>query len=95
MLRLRGALGSFFQYPKHAAASCPLVGSIQIAMLMLLRRMSRGDLMAHVNGNKTEAAYQPGDLLAKRRAMMEAWAAHSATLSAAERPGVARLEAAA
>jgi integrase len=79
-----------------------------MAMLMLLRRMERGDLtahgfrssfrdwvaeattfprelaeaaLAHVNGDKTEAAYQRGDLLAKRRRMMEAWAAYCATQS--------------
>ena len=93
-----------------------------MAMLMLLRRMGRGDLtahgfrssfrdwvaeatafprelaeaaLAHVNGDKTEAAYQRGDLLAKRRGMMEAWAAYCATPSIAERGGVARPMAAA
>jgi integrase len=35
--------------------------------------------LAHVNGDKTEAAYKRGDLLAKRRGMMEAWAAFCAT----------------
>ena len=30
--------------------------------------------LAHINPNKTEAAYQRGDLLEKRRAMMAAWA---------------------
>lgn len=33
---------------------------------------------AHVNGGKTEAAYHRGDLLAKRRQMMEAWSAFCA-----------------
>ena len=51
--------------------------------------------LAHVNGDKTEAAYQRGDLLAKRRRMMEAWAAYCATPSIAERGGVARPMAAA
>ena len=76
-----------------------------MAMLMLLRRMGRGDLtahgfrssfrdwaaeattfprelaeaaLAHVNADKTEAAYQRGDLLGKRRRLMEAWAAYCA-----------------
>ncbi len=30
--------------------------------------------LAHVVGDKVEAAYRRGDLLEKRRAMMEAWA---------------------
>ncbi len=30
--------------------------------------------LAHIIGTKTELAYQRGDLLAKRRRMMEAWA---------------------
>jgi len=34
--------------------------------------------LAHMVGDKTEAAYQRGDLLAKRKALMEAWAAHCA-----------------
>ncbi len=71
-----------------------------MAMLVLLRRMGRGDLtahgfrstfrdwaaetgqpadiaeaaLAHVIGNKTTAAYQRGDLLDRRRKLMEAWA---------------------
>lgn len=76
----------------------PLSG---MAMLMLLRRMERGDLtthgfrstfrewaaeatayprevaelaLAHVNKDKVEAAYQRGDLFAKRRRLMEDWA---------------------
>ncbi|MCC7080104.1 MAG: integrase arm-type DNA-binding domain-containing protein [Burkholderiales bacterium] len=32
--------------------------------------------MAHVLGNKAEAAYQRGDLLERRRKLMEAWAAY-------------------
>ena len=39
--------------------------------------------------NKTEAAYQRGDLLAKRRRMMEAWAAFCATPNS-ERAGALR-----
>ena len=31
--------------------------------------------LAHIVGNKVEAAYRRGDMLEKRRAMMEAWAA--------------------
>jgi integrase len=72
-----------------------------MAFLMLLRRMSRGDLtvhgfrssfrdwaaertsfpsevaemaLAHVVGNKVEAAYRRGDLFDKRRRLMGAWA---------------------
>ena len=32
--------------------------------------------LAHAIGDKTEAAYQRGDLLAKRRRLMDAWAAY-------------------
>ena len=32
--------------------------------------------LAHVIGDKTEAAYQRGDLLDKRRKLMDAWAAY-------------------
>jgi integrase len=73
-----------------------------MAMLMLLRRMGRGDLtvhgfrstfrdwcaedasyagdlaemaLAHTLRDKTEAAYRRGDMLQKRRQMMEDWAA--------------------
>ena len=72
-----------------------------MALLMTLRRMNRGDLtthgfrstfrtwaaertafprevveaaLAHVVGNKVEAAYQRGDMFDKRRRLMEAWA---------------------
>ena len=31
--------------------------------------------LAHVNGNKSEAAYRRGDLFDKRRRMMSDWAA--------------------
>jgi integrase len=34
----------------------------------------RETALAHTIGNKAEAAYRRGDALAKRRAMMEAWA---------------------
>ena len=74
-----------------------------MAMLVTLRRMERGDLtthgfratfktwaaektsfqrevieaaLAHVIGDKTEAAYQRDDLLDKRRRLMEAWVAY-------------------
>jgi integrase len=74
-----------------------------MAMLMMLRRMGRGDLtahgfrstfrdwaaectnfprevaeaaLAHVVGDKVEAAYRRGDLFEKRRRLMDAWAAH-------------------
>jgi integrase len=73
-----------------------------MALLMLLRKMGRGDLtahgfrstardwmaestnfpsevcefaLAHVVGDKVEAAYRRGDLFDKRRALAEAWAA--------------------
>jgi integrase len=74
-----------------------------MAFLMLLRRVGRGDLTTHgfratfktwasertlfqreiievalahlMSGDKTEEAYWRGDLLAKRRRLMEAWAA--------------------
>ena len=72
-----------------------------MAFLMLLRRMGRGDLtahgfrstfrdwaaetgqpadvaeaaLAHTLGNKVQAAYQRGDLLERRRKLMDAWAA--------------------
>lgn len=72
-----------------------------MALLMLLHRMDRGDLtahgfrssfrdwaaeqtafprevaeaaLAHVIGDKVEAAYRRGDLFDKRRLMMQAWA---------------------
>ena len=74
-----------------------------MAMMMLLRRMGRGDLtvhgfrsafrdwaaeqtshpnhvvemaLAHTIGDKVEAAYRRGDLLAKRRALMQDWAGY-------------------
>jgi integrase len=73
------------------------------SMLMLMRRMNRGDLtthgfrstfrdwaaeftdfpnevvemaLAHLVGNKVEAAYRRGDLFEKRRRLMSAWAAY-------------------
>ena len=71
-----------------------------MAMLVLLRRMGRGDLtahgfrstfrdwaaetgqpsdiaeaaLAHTLGNKVQAAYQRGDMLDRRRKLMESWA---------------------
>ena len=72
-----------------------------MALLMMLRRMGRGDVtthgfrssfrtwaaertgfsrevveaaLAHVVGDKTEAAYQRGDLFDKRRRLMAEWA---------------------
>jgi integrase len=38
--------------------------------------------LAHVIENKAEAAYRRGDLFAKRRKLMDAWAAYCATPSA-------------
>jgi len=76
-------------------------GLSNVAMLMLLRRMGRGDLtvhgfrssfrdwiaeatrhpreiaeaaLAHIVENKVEGAYQRGDLLEKRRKLMNDWA---------------------
>ena len=76
-----------------------------MALLMTLRRMGRGDLtthgfratfrtwaaectqfprevveaaLAHVTGNKVEAAYQRGDLFDKRQRLMDAWAEYCA-----------------
>jgi integrase len=81
-----------------------------MAMLMLLRRMGRGDLtahgfrssfrdwaaertgfpaevvemaLAHVVGDKVEAAYRRGDLFQKRRQLAEAWAKFCAAPSPA------------
>jgi hypothetical protein len=34
--------------------------------------------LAHVVGDRTEAAYRGGDLFEKRRRLMDAWAAHCA-----------------
>jgi integrase len=80
-----------------------------MAMLMVLRRMDRGDLtahgfrstfrdwaaertafppevaeaaLAHVVGDKVEAAYRRGDLFEKRRRLMDAWATHCAAADA-------------
>ena len=39
--------------------------------------------LSHAIGDKVEAAYRRGDLLEKRRRMMEAWAAFAATKPAA------------
>jgi integrase len=74
-----------------------------MALLMVLRRMNRGDLtahgfrstfrdwaaectnfpaevaeaaLAHVVGDKVEAAYRRGDLFEKRRRLMDAWATY-------------------
>jgi integrase len=77
-------------------------GLSNMAMLVMLRRMGRGDLtthgfrstfrdwaaetgkpadiaeaaLAHTLGSKTQAAYQRGDLLERRRQLMTEWAAH-------------------
>jgi integrase len=83
-----------------------------MAMLMLLRRMGRGDItvhgfrssfrdwaaertgfpaevaemaLAHVVADKLEAAYRRGDLFAKRRQIMEAWAKFCAAPAAGSR----------
>jgi integrase len=81
-----------------------------MSMLMMLRRIGRGDLtahgfrstfrdwaaertnfprevaeaaLAHVVGDKVEAAYRRGDLFQKRRRLMDAWAAHCLTKTGA------------
>jgi integrase len=41
--------------------------------------------LAHAIDNKVEAAYRRGDLLKKRRELMEAWAAHCGTPQKAKR----------
>jgi integrase len=91
------AKGEAFIFP-GARAAHPLS---QMAMLMLLRRMDRGDLtahgfrstfrdwcaeatayphemaeiaLAHVVADKTEAAYRRGDMMDRRRRMMDDWA---------------------
>jgi integrase len=80
-----------------------------MALLMVLRRMERGDVtahgfrssfrtwaaectsfprevveaaLAHVTGNKVEAAYQRGDLFHKRRQLMAEWEAYCASAEA-------------
>jgi integrase len=95
------AKGETFIFP-GARADRPLS---QMAMLMLLRRMGRGDLtahgfrstfrdwcaettgyphemaeiaLAHTVGDKVEAAYRRGDMMEKRRRMMEDWATYCA-----------------
>jgi hypothetical protein len=39
--------------------------------------------LAHVVGDRTEAAYRRGDLFEKRRRLMDAWAAHCLTKTGA------------
>jgi len=51
-----------------------------MAFLMLLRRMDRGDLTAH----KVEQAYQRGDMFEKRRRLMQQWATFCTTAPAQE-----------
>lgn len=89
-----------------------------MALLLLLRRMGRGDLtahgfrscfrtwsaertnfqreiceaaLAHVIGDETEAAYQRGDLLEKRRRLMKAWGSFCETKSTAKTSDVIAL----
>jgi integrase len=100
MAKLRPATdadGLAFVFP----GARPLRPLSQMAMLMLLRRMDRGDLtahgfrstfrdwiaettaypgdlaemaLAHTVSDKVEAAYRRGDMIEKRRRMMEDWA---------------------
>jgi hypothetical protein len=44
--------------------------------------------LAHVIENKAEAAYRRGDLLDKRRQLMDAWATYCATAGASEGKGL-------
>jgi len=87
--------------PRGAAATDRVFPLSNMALLMLLRRMGRGDLtahgfrstfsdwcaertnypaevremaLAHVVGDKVEAAYRRGDLFDKRRQLADAWA---------------------
>jgi integrase len=47
--------------------------------------------LAHSIGNQTEAAYARGDLLEKRRRLMQQWAMHCATPAVADRAKVVAL----
>lgn len=47
--------------------------------------------LAHVRGDHSVVAYARGDLLNKRRKLMEAWARHCLTLPAAKRANVVKL----
>ena len=42
--------------------------------------------LAHVIGNKVEAAYQRGDLFQKRRRLMSEWATYCSTTASAKSP---------
>jgi len=42
--------------------------------------------LAHVVGDKVEAAYRRGDLFEKRRRLMDAWAVRCETLSEKDNP---------
>jgi integrase len=44
--------------------------------------------LAHTIGDKVEAAYRRGDLIAKRRALMEAWAKHCGTTKTGDVRGI-------
>ena len=95
--------------PDRPNANAPLSN---MAMLMLLERMGRGDLtvhglrstfrdwgaettkfprellekaLGHTVGDETERAYQRGDLLEKRRKVMEAWSNYCTGLAAQKR----------
>jgi integrase len=48
------------------------------AELMTFPREVVEEALAHVVGNKVEAAYQRGDLFEKRRKLMDAWATYCA-----------------
>ena len=48
--------------------------------------------LAHVLSDKTEAAYQRGDLLEKRRRLMTAWAKYCAEKSAVKSENVVRIQ---
>src|SRR5215472_11007170 len=100
---MRAIRSGDYVFPGNRAGR-PLSG---MAMLMLLRRMGRGELtvhgfrstfsdwyaertafpsevremaLAHVVGDKVEAAYRRGDLFEKRRQLAEAWAQFCTTM---------------
>ena len=115
--RMAGIRSGEFVFP-GAALGRPLS---QMALLMTLRRMKRGDLtahgfgssfrdwaaerttfpaevaemaLAHVVADRVEAAYRRGDLFAKRRQLVDAWAKFC-TMPSAPKGTVVALRAAA
>jgi integrase len=111
--KLRASDGDGFVFPGRRARLS------NMALLMALRRMGRGDLtthgfrstfrdwaaetgkpadiaeaaLAHALGNKTQAAYQRGDLLERRRRLMDQWANFCGITSPVEHGKVVALHA--